>query len=62
MKKKTNEIALTEAEQRIILWIRRNSHGKNWTGTINFVSGPNVYMLADHKPAGRINGRYKGNP
>lgn len=56
MNKRGNRIEydLTEREAAIIEWIRRNSNGRDWIGTIRYVSGVNVYQLFDARPAGRV--------
>jgi hypothetical protein len=52
------EYELTPAEKRIVDWIRRNSNGHDWTGTIRYIGGSNIYQMADHRPAGMTpNGR-----
>jgi len=44
---------LTPAEAGIIEWIRREtSHGRDWMGTIRFVSGPDIFQKSNHVNAG----------
>ena len=46
---------LTEAERRIIAWVRRGAHnGHDWMGTIRYVSGPNIFQMSDHTKAGQV--------
>jgi hypothetical protein len=46
---------LTEAERRIVAWVRNNSHnGIDWVGTIRFVSGANVFQMSNHTKAGQV--------
>lgn len=46
---------LTPVETRLIDWIRReSSNGRDWIGTIRFVSGPNVYQMFNGQKAGQM--------
>jgi hypothetical protein len=53
------EYELTLAEASIIEWIRSGANnGHDWTGTIRYVGGANIYQMADHVNRGQVkNGR-----
>jgi len=57
--KRSNRLAyeLTPAEAKIVEWIRENSNGRDWVGTIRYVSGPNMYQMADHINRGQVSNR-----
>ena len=57
-KSKAQTYELTPAEMRIIQWIRNGaSNGRDWMGTIRFVSGADVYQMSNHINAGQTNAR-----
>lgn len=46
---------LTPAEIAIIDWVRNGaSNGRDWVGTIRYVSGPGIYQMADHVNRGQV--------
>ena len=52
------EYWLTPGEVRIIEWLRRGTAGaggRDWIGMIRYVSGPDMFLLHDTRPAGRVN-------
>ena len=46
---------LTEAERRIVAWLRLNGNGRSdWMGTVRYVAGAEVWQMTDHTKAGQV--------
>lgn len=46
---------LTEAERRVITWLRTNTNGRaNWAGTIQYYYHTNVIQMTNHVKAGQV--------